>query len=110
MKKFVRLTIDDMEEKRAKKELEEALAEVSDLISEKINASITEVIRELGYNYHDDMTPEEIQQIGKQMKQDGIDIVVDDKMEGNIYKVDIKVVQVARAIEFDLGGAWYASF
>ncbi|QCK84075.1 hypothetical protein E5Z46_18860 [Geobacillus kaustophilus NBRC 102445] len=105
MKKFVRLTIDDMEEKRAKKELEEALAEVSDLISEKINASITEVIRELGYNYHDDMTPEEIQQIGKQMKQDGIDIVVDDKMEGNIYKVDIKVVQVARAIEFDLGGA-----
>lgn len=104
MKKFVRLTIDDMEEKRAKKELEEALAEVSDLISEKINASITEVIRELGYNYHDDMTPEEIQQIGKQMKQDGIDIVVDDKIEGNKYKVDIKVVQVARAIEFDLGG------
>ena len=77
---------------------------MSDLISEKINASITEVIRELGYNYHDDMTPEEIQQIGKQMKQDGIDIVVDDKMEGNKYKVDIKVVQVARAIEFDLGG------
>lgn len=104
MKKFVRLTIDDMEEKRAKKELEEALAEVSDLISEKINASITEVIRELGYNYHDDMTPEEIQQIGEQMKRDGIDIVVDDKMEGNKYKVDIKVVQVARAIEFDLGG------
>jgi hypothetical protein len=104
MKKFVRLTIDDMEKKRAKKELEEALAEVSDLISEKINASITEVIRELGYNYHDNMTPEEIQQIGQQMKQDGIDIVVDDKMEGNKYKVDIKVVQVARAIEFDLGG------
>jgi hypothetical protein len=104
MKKFVRLTISDMEKKKAEKELEEALAEVSDLISEKINASITEVIRELGYNYHDNMTPEEIQQIGQQMKQDGIDIVVDDKMEGNKYKVDIKVVQVARAIEFDLGG------
>ncbi|KJE26024.1 hypothetical protein LG52_8 [Geobacillus kaustophilus] len=105
MKRFVRLTIEDMEKEREKKALEEALAEVSDLISEKINASITEVIRELGYNYHDNMTPEEIQQIGRQMEQDGIDIVVDDKMEGNIYKVDIKVVQVARAIEFDLGGA-----
>jgi len=104
MKQFRRITIQEMEASKRAQEMKRALEEFAEGIADTINKNIEEVVCELGYQYSDNMTPEEVQQLGQQMKADGVDIVVDDEMDGNIYRVAIKVVQTARVLEFNLGG------
>ena len=104
MKHFQRITINDMQVKKASSELEDYLAEYAEEVSNTINTHVTEVMNELGYNYNDNMTIEEIQDIKNKMDEDGVDILIDDEMDGETYKVAIKVVQTARVIEFKMGG------
>lgn len=104
MKQFRRITIQEMEASKRAQEMKRALEEFAEGIADTINKNVEEVVRELGYQYSDNMTPEEVQQLGQQMQADGVDIVVDDEMDGNVYRVAIKVVQTARVLEFNLGG------
>jgi C-terminal processing protease CtpA/Prc len=101
---FQRLTIDDMKAKKAQIEMERKLAELMSYIDDKINSAVNDVVNELGYTCNDEMTFEEIQQLNQQMQQDGISLEVETKQVDSKYIAVIKVVQVARTLEFDLRG------
>jgi hypothetical protein len=101
---FQRVTIDEMKQRRAEMELERKLAELMSYIDQQIEEAVGEVMNELGYVYDNNMTYEEIKELHEQLEREGISFDVDTQQVGSKYIANIKVSQLARTLEFDLGG------
>jgi hypothetical protein len=101
---FQRITVDDMKAEKARIEMERKLAELMSYIDQQTEKAVGEVMNELGYNYREGMTFEEVKELHEQLEQDGITFDIDTEQVGSKYIVKVKVSQLARTLEFDLGG------
>ncbi|AYP68735.1 hypothetical protein BpsS36_00029 [Bacillus phage vB_BpsS-36] len=101
---FKRMTIDEMKKAKAETEMASMVDALMSQLDSELNKAVTTVIRELGYEVSDEPAPPEAQQLREKMAEDGYAVEVSYHQDGNKLIGIVKVVQVARSLEFDLGG------
>lgn len=98
---FKRLNVEELRKKRA---IEEAMNDFMLKADLEINRAVVEVVNELGYSAKEDMPLEETQELASKMKADGVEVSVRTSQEGKTYTAEVVVIQVSRALEFNLEG------
>lgn len=104
---FQKLNI-DIESHRENEKVQTEVSQIVDAMMEKIDAEVDNalvgLLKELGYDAKDGMTLEEAQSLHKEMEEAGQFIDIETHQEGDTYIVELKVVQLARTLTFNLGG------
>jgi putative heme iron utilization protein len=103
---FQKLNIDieaHRENEKVQNEVSQAVDAMMEKVDSEVDKALIDLLKELGYDAKDGMTLEEAQELYKKMEEAGQFIDVDTHQEGNTYIVELKVVQLARTLKFDLG-------
>jgi myo-inositol-1-phosphate synthase len=103
---FQKLNIDveaHRENEKVQTEISQAVDAMMEKVDNEVDKALIDLLKELGYDARDGMTLEETQKLHKEMEDAGQFIDVDTHQEGSTYIVELKVVQLARTLKFDLG-------
>ena len=114
---FKRLTIDEMRKlKESRSEEAKTVSAMMDAfahqIDQEVDKVVLELLTELGFEVKQGMTAEELALLDKQMKDAGVGIniesetvqVQDAGTTKAVHRVKVWAYQLARTLEFDLGG------
>lgn len=101
-KPFKKLTIPDKKVEPTIKP--QMIDELMAQIDREVDLAMVDLLRQLGYDAKEGMTHEEAKELQKKMREADEFVSIDTRQEGNSYIVEMRVVQLAKTLKFDLGG------
>lgn len=102
------LTIEEMRAKKAALESAEHVPIEADLFAHYIDGEtdkvVASVLAEMGFPAKEGMTQEELEDLVSDMSNSGVEVQIETETADSKFFVKVKVIQIARVLEFDLNG------